>query len=867
MLAPLLVGDIGERLWFAIFLGWLLGLAGVSSYIERSSLRKRRPFSWRVVVFVLLPFCLFWFPEHSVQDLFRRRLAFLVAFAVLSTGFAAAVLAGASRQARRWIRFSLLLVTLVEGGVAISQGVGCLGTYRAPGHLVDLLTLGVFVALGVIVRSKDVEDPESTLALLSAGVGTLAICLTVDLSGIAVFFICLAGLLWLLSRIRSRLKRLTLPVLFLGSGMLLLSTWFSWRPLSSPSLSQEGRLSEMPPRVPLNALLQSWEASPWKGIGVGSFGQAFALSPYEGEGAREAQAASDLVFLGLETGIPGLCLFLVGLLYLVRSLWEKYRQTGFQQSVYPKQARFAAVAMASLLSQLLAGFFNLSMFVPVNAVVLAVVVGLGMSEREKRPSAATGGGAGIAARQYLGVAFLVFLLALGIRLGRFDLAMDRGRTALRAGRVRDAVASFGEALSLQADTLEGGQALARSLLIFATSLEGSSRTLFLARVEKLCTELLLRGGRSCENLFLLGSTKAMGAISAEERERASMILREAKKLSPRSSGPILALANVAISEGDLPLAASLLTSGFARQPKGKRSLALFELFLNKKSDLSDVDAVLPRDCQEGWRILAARLQESGATERARAAWDQAVSLGPENPEIRCERGEFLLGKGLSKLALMDFEVARRSENTPTLRVYEGILQAAGALKKDVMPIIQDGVRIWPRKMIWQVREARQFYGKKDLKRALQRFRAVRDRFKSSPEGPFGEAMVLEELAEHLGDRRRLRRAASAYREALRRDPNHEAAERHLIDLYWRLGDRDRAHRILLDRQEAGRALARDYVRLARMAFKNGAASKALDWVGEALKIDSGLSIDGRPARQWMLLQLAGPKVHGNEQGP
>ncbi|MCB1033016.1 MAG: O-antigen ligase family protein [Acidobacteria bacterium] len=341
---------------------------------------------------------------HSA-DVSRRTALTWAAWAAL---LAAAIVAGRHVVHRRWLGVSVLVAAGFQVLYGMERWLGAVstiweipvpgapdrlrGTFVNPDHFAFFLELALGVCFAwlwwAIRHWKRTESLEMRLLLVVppvvlwiAGFVALAFsgsrgALLAALAGVAVQSLLLSPSL--------RRPR----TLILGGGLLAgglagvaaLGARYGFGRLletSAYELTWGTRLQA------LGRSLELWRSYLWTGVGLGTFRDAFpAVQPPELAGTW-SHAHSDLLELGVTTGVVGVCLAAVGLIFLLRRLGRV-----FCDALRSEDRAAALAAFGVLASALVHEALDFGLTMPANAFVLTVICGAACGARLAPPSAA-----------------------------------------------------------------------------------------------------------------------------------------------------------------------------------------------------------------------------------------------------------------------------------------------------------------------------------------------------------------------------------------------------------------------------------------------------------------------------------------------
>jgi tetratricopeptide (TPR) repeat protein len=264
--------------------------------------------------------------------------------------------------------------------------------------------------------------------------------------------------------------------------------------------------------------------------------------------------------------------------------------------------------------------------------------------------------------------------------------------------------------------------------------------------------------------------------------------------------------------------------------------------------------VLPKPLPKGWAAYGKILGEKGYEQEARLVWTEAVTQAPRDVSIREGFARFLNQRGDHRKAREQLLRVLDSEGKASKSFYRLLVETDLSLgdREQGLRRIEEAIALWPRDPAWRSLQAHVLRKGGQLEQALVVYQSLSKEFPTSAAGPFGEGTVLEKLGRQARDRRRLRKALRAYREALARSPDQSEVRGRLAELYCFVGDSARAQGLLEQLVEERRATAFQKGLLAERLVVLLRIGAALRLAREARREQPDVLIGGMPAGRWMV---------------
>lgn len=248
------------------------------------------------------------------------------------------------------------------------------GTYINKNHLADFLGLSAPMCFGAALSYMEHQKKKTAFAFITGGlVLVTGLLLTGSRGGILSFALATVPAIALF-RAKAGAR---FPALAMAAALVLCTAmaWFGLGSESRHALDESFR-----PEL-WKAVLPMIRDFPLTGAGLGAFNQsAYPYLPPSMSGATPPlYAHNDWLQLVLETGLPGMALFLAGTLLFVRSYAGRWFKSDDPTAKGLGLGMFWALAYMAAHS-----FFDFNLHIPANAFTLLFVIALGMSSLEKK---------------------------------------------------------------------------------------------------------------------------------------------------------------------------------------------------------------------------------------------------------------------------------------------------------------------------------------------------------------------------------------------------------------------------------------------------------------------------------------------------
>jgi O-antigen ligase len=349
----------------------LCGLAIAASFLRRDS-RAAWFLRWPAV---FLTWCLVSLAFSTVP---ARSWFFLAQWTAYVAGSLAAFLAARSGGGRILANGLIVLAAGegVYGLVQYLQGVSnATGSYRNHNHLAGLLTLALAPALALGVPRLLAGSGRGALYFAGSGVAMLGLLFTRSRMGISSALVTVALFIAYVA-VKSRRRAAAIwmsliPALVLGYGL-----WIGIGPVGQRfAETHSGRFLQNEARFTIwRDTLTLIAARPWTGWGPGTFPAVYPTVRTEPGELRWMEAHCDYLQILCELGAPGFLLLFGPLAALVAGLILRAWRMPLLVGIWP-----AALA-ASLSGILLHSATDFHLYVPANAMWIAVLAGLGAGE-------------------------------------------------------------------------------------------------------------------------------------------------------------------------------------------------------------------------------------------------------------------------------------------------------------------------------------------------------------------------------------------------------------------------------------------------------------------------------------------------------
>lgn len=855
---PLALGAVEVRPWTAVPFWWLGALAMVSALGDR--LASREPPSLGPIRFLLggalvgvLYLLLRPLPNH---DLFLRGLRGLTLVTALGLGFAGYHLAAVSRSTRRPLLLALVGIGALEGVMTVLQGPGGSGTYPNHAHFAGLIELTLPLALALALHEGNRKEVRGG-AWYAAGFMLAGLGVSASRGGWFAGGASLAVFLFLAGRgAGSGRRRALAGVLLLSLGAGLLFT------LGTAGKLVERKVGELVPgSLPAEQLIRIrlWEASlemirerPFFGHGLGNFRCVFPSFRPPGIVQEPRFSHNDYLQTGVEAGLVGLggMLFLLGAMG-VPLLVAGWRRQGTAKGLY------ASAAFAGMVGISLHGLVDFNFQIPANLGLLALIVGLGIGCGAPARNKRRGGVRAAVPRPFQVLATCVtgLYLVYGGGVLVHGTFMIQGQRALEAGQLLEAVDHLEKAAWCQPFSSITHRGRADARLQLGRTLDGTDRREALEGAREAARTALACARAQGRVLVVLSEIEAsLAGNDPQARDRAHELLERANQISPHDPKVLFPLAVSYLRRGHQALGKQRWQEGLQAYPDSQKRVELVRRLGSAMGDPRWIMGALSPEFARCWEVLAGLLEERGYLEEATVAWDRALDGAPGDFSLRAGRGAFLVRIGRTPEALADLDAVRAAgahREPEIMRQYLEALRQAER-REEALALAREASALWGGDPTWMRFEGELLEELGERKPALAVFRHLAEEHPKSAVGPLAEARILVRDHGPEGDRQGLRDAASAYREALRRDSGGVEVRGELAELYFRLGDRDRALPLLEGLREEGAARPLHLYLLARLQAERGRTRSVVRLVRQALVSEPGLEYQGESARDWLL---------------
>lgn len=844
-------GGRGDRLALALALVWLLWAA-------------------------LVPL-----PPHNA---YRRAIRLLQMGGLVGIGYAAWVIASASRRARRRLLGMAALLGALEATLALLQvanlipGIGPDGAGTASGSFLNRNLLAGFFEVTLFAAAAQALD--KGLAKNRRVLFGTAVLLMVTASGVvasrggwislALGAVVFAGF----ARVFAGDKR---PALAIGGAVLLGGA-------VTLGASRDVVLARA---ETLGALLQTeqdrqdlwraaWEMSrdhPLVGVGVGNFKTYFALYRPRGAFGVRWYPVQDYLQTSAEGGFPAL-LLLLALMGLAAHRLSRQAREGSR----PRRALHAQAGLASLVALAAHGFVDLNFrsFATVGTLLLVVMATLAAGDRnEGDPTEedATEGKVGHSngpaqrARASALLAGLLPLVTVGVAARL--LAHDRdARAATRANERRkdpETIAYTRAAITVTASNpypwllladawsrsaVGQGPAQAREYLDLAARAAGVYRSM-------VPTESPIQ-------IILARIARHRADLGAGPTGRDLAILQAASRRYPNDPEILVRLGQALLEAGRAEEGYARLREGFAGYPEPVFRRRHLAPVAGGGDALLALAPAMPEKSVAGWSMLAAEFVRRGHPREALQCWHRAIAADPADPGPRLGAVAVLIGAGELARARESLSGVEPLLETPS-DVYLRLLHRAQESPQDALAVARGAVSRFPQDPAWAAQLVRDLSATGAEEEAHALAAQATARFEEAPEPWTAQGEILERRGREREDLPSLRDACASYREALLRKGDSSLAAERLAALYVSLEEEGRAEPVLVQLLDAGVISAAGRVRLARIWLGLGrpdGARRLLEPLGPEL---DGLVVDGKPVRD--LRTALGPGDPARPESP